>query len=101
MAVKQISTKTSWCKDSSLPAHFYSIYNEHNDKEHYASTVTNENTRKRLEYCHLITHPKTKEDWLKSGANEFYQLFRCSKPENNKQQVEVGIKSGIRIVVAA
>ena len=40
--------------------------------KHLASTVIDKETGRRLEYRHLIKHPKFKDDWLKSGANEFY-----------------------------
>ena len=48
--------------------------NEQSEKEykHFANKVINEETGRRLEYRHLIKHPKFKDDWLKSGVNEFY-----------------------------
>ena len=65
-------------------------YNFHKQSEqeykHLASTVIDEETGQRLEYRHLIEHPKFKDDWLKSGANEFYQLFQGSKKETDGTQ---------------
>ena len=40
----------------------------------------------RLEYRHLIEHPKFRDNWLKSGANEFYRLFQGSKTETDETQ---------------
>ena len=37
----------------------------------FANLIFNEETGRRLEYRHLIIHPKFKNDWLKAGANEF------------------------------
>ena len=58
-------------------------YNLHEQSEqeykHLASTVIDEETGRWLEYRHLIEHPKFQDDWLKSGANEFYRLFKGSK----------------------
>ena len=45
-----------------------------------------EETGRRFEYRHLIGHPKFRDDWLKSGANEFYRLFQGSKKENDDSQ---------------
>ena len=45
--------------------------------------------RRQLEYRHMIEHPKFRDDSLKSGANEFYQLFQGSKSETDgTQQIE-------------
>ena len=45
----------------------------------YANSVIDEETGKKMEYKHLIEHPKFRKDWLKSGANEIYRLFQESK----------------------
>ena len=52
----------------------WSELNKQSEQEykHFANTVIDEETGRRLEYRHLIKHPKFKDDWLKSGANEFY-----------------------------
>ena len=55
-----------------------------------ASTVIDEETGRRLEYRHLIEHPKFRDDWLTSGANEFYQLFQGSKKEPDGSQMIKG-----------
>ena len=51
-------------------------YNLHEQSEqeykHFANTVIDEETGRRLEYRHLIEHPTFKNDWLKSRANKFY-----------------------------
>ena len=88
MAVKQLTTQTSWYDDQSFTSNVYSEFNKHNEKEYYANTVINEATGKWSEYCHLIKHPQFQEDWLKSGANKFYQLFQGIKPKNDKQQIK-------------
>ena len=58
-------------------------YNLHKQSEqeykHLASTIIDEETGRRLEYRHLIEHQKFRDDWLKSGANEFYRIFQGSK----------------------
>ena len=41
--------------------------------------MIDEETGRRLEYRHLIEHPKFSKDWLASGANAFYCLFQGSK----------------------
>ena len=50
-------------------------YNLHKQSEqeykHLTSTVIDEETGRRLEYRHLIEHPKFQDNWQKSGANEF------------------------------
>ena len=59
----------------------WSELNKQSEQEykHFANTVIDEETGRQLEYRHLIEHPKFKDDWLKSGANEFYRLFQGSK----------------------
>ena len=65
-------------------------YNLHNQSEqeykHLASTVIDEETGRRLEYRHLIEHPKFRDDRLKSGANELYRLFQGTKTETDGTQ---------------
>ena len=68
-------------------------YNQHKQStqeyKHFANTVIDEETGRRLEYRHLIEHPKFSKDWLASGANEFYQLFQESKTRTDgKQQIK-------------
>ena len=51
--------------------------------------VINEETGRRgqrLEYRHLTEHLKLKDDWLKSGANEFYRLFQGSETKTDGTQ---------------
>ena len=54
--------------------------------KHFANIIINEEIGRRIEYRHLIEHPKFNKDWLKSGTNKFYQLFQESKEENNGSQ---------------
>ena len=54
--------------------------------KHLASTLIDKETGRRLEYRHLIKHPTFKDDWLKSGTNEFYRLFQGSKTETDGSQ---------------
>ena len=69
-------------------------YNRHEQSEqeykHLAITIIDEETGRRLEYRHLIQHPKFKDNWLKSGANEFYRLFQGSKEETDGTQQTKG-----------
>ena len=66
---------------------WYDLHKHSEQKyKHLANTVINEETRRRLEYRHLIEHPKFKDNWLKSGANEFYRLFQGSKIETSETQ---------------
>ena len=51
-----------------------------------ASTVIDEETGRRLEYRHVIEHPEFRDDWLKSGVNEFYRLFQGSKTKTDGTQ---------------
>ena len=44
------------------------------DYEHFAYAVTDDVTGEQLEYRQLISNPKYKEIWTKSGANEFGRL---------------------------
>ena len=46
------------------------------DYKIYANSVLDEDTGRKLEYRHLIKHPKFKAVWTKSGANEFGRLFQ-------------------------
>ena len=64
---------------------WYSIHElSKQECKHLASTVVDEETGRRLEYRHLIEHPYFRDDWLKSGANEFYRLFQESKTEPDR-----------------
>ena len=57
--------------------------------KNYANSVIDKETGKKMEYKHLIKHPKFKKDWLKSGANEFYRLFQGSKKKmDGTQRIE-------------
>jgi hypothetical protein len=50
---------------------------EHNNPqllEHHAYAVTDEATGEQLEYHHLLKHPKYRDIWLVSAANEFGRL---------------------------
>jgi len=42
--------------------------------EHFTYAVTDDVTGEQLEYRQLISNPKYKEVWTKSGANEFGRL---------------------------
>ena len=61
--------------------HLQSTWYHHNDwipQEYkiYANSVLDEATCRRLEYRHLIKHPKFKYVWTKSIANKFQTLFQ-------------------------
>ena len=52
----------------------------------YANSVIDEETGKKMEYKHLIEHPRFRKNWLQTGANESYRLFHGSKKEMDGTQ---------------
>ena len=67
----------------------YKLYNQSKQEyKHFANTVIDEEMGRRLEYRHLIKQPKFRVNWLKLGANKFYQLFQAFKKTDGSQRIK-------------